>query len=112
MRRWEDVEERRNGAAACPLMNPSQYVGERRDDGGTVLPVICKAAEEQVVDWLVVPPLPTPSTSSVFLKAAEIDIWVDLCEQQEVAAEEEEGGSLLSASRWCQLVFSSQGNAK
>lgn len=48
----------------------------------------------------MVPPLPTPSTSSVFLKAAEIDIWVDLCEQQEVAAsEEEEGGSVLSASR-------------
>lgn len=49
----------------------------------------------------MVPPLPTPSTSSVFLKAAEIDIWVDLCEQQEVAAaaEEEEGGAVLSASR-------------
>lgn len=40
---------------------------------------------------------PTPSTSSVFLKAAEIDIWVDLCEQQEVAPSEEGRGRRFCA---------------
>lgn len=51
MWQWEGVGEGRDGGGAdCPLMNPSRYVGERRDDGGTVPPVICRAAEEEVAD--------------------------------------------------------------